>query len=109
MPKSYPSEGELLKNILKPLLVDFEHWFSESCMTLEREQIDFLTPDRQNDLLQRVKQARQEVAAAKMLFVATDGQVGIESSQMLGWHQLVSECWKVAIRLRQPQTDKIEE
>jgi hypothetical protein len=35
-----------------------------------------------------------------MLFAATDGQVGIEMATLMPWHQLVTECWNVAMRFR---------
>jgi hypothetical protein len=101
MPKSDPPEQELLESILKPLLTDFEYWFSRAIDLLTQERISFLSERAQSDLLSRVQQAAQEVKAAQMLFQATDGQVGIELSKMLSWHQLVSECWQVSIQLRQ--------
>jgi Protein of unknown function (DUF2605) len=109
MSKSQPSEQELLQNILQPLLTDFEYWFSRSIQLLDRTQIPFLSPTDQADLLDRVKQAQHEVSVAQMLFRAVDGKVGVEPSQMLGWHQLVTECWQVSMRLRQSQQTKIEE
>jgi Protein of unknown function (DUF2605) len=109
MSKSQPSEQELLQNILQPLLTDFEYWFSRSIQLLDSTQIPFLSPIDQTDLLDRVKQAQQEVSVAQMLFRAVDGKVGVEPSQMLGWHQLVTECWQVSMQLRQSQQTKIEE
>ena len=109
MSKSQPSEQELLQNILQPLLTDFEYWFSRSVELLEREQISFLSPNAQTDLLDRVKLAQQEVSVAQLLFRAVDGKVGVEPSQMLTWHQLVTECWQVSMQLRQSQQTKIEE
>ena len=109
MPKSQPSEQELLQTILQPLLVDFEYWFSRSKELLEREQIAFLSADAQADLLARVDRAQQEVSVAKMLFQAVGGQAGIEPSQMVGWHQIVTECWHVSMQLRQSEQSKIEE
>jgi hypothetical protein len=109
MSKSQPSEQELLQNILQPLLTDFEYWFSRSIELLNREQIPFLSPNAQTDLLDRVKLAQQEVSVAQMLFRAVDGKVGVEPSQMLGWHQLVTECWQVSMQLRQSQQTRIEE
>jgi Protein of unknown function (DUF2605) len=109
MSMSQPSEQELLQNILQPLLVDFEYWFSRSTELLEREPIAFLSPSAQSDLLARVKQAQQEVSVAKMLFQAVGGQAGIEPSQMVGWHQIVTECWHVSMQLRQSEQSKIEE
>jgi hypothetical protein len=109
MPKPPSSEQELLQNILQPLLTDFEYWFSRSIELLDRQQVSFLSPLVQADLLDRVKQAQQEVSVAQMLFQAIDGQVGVETSQMLGWHRLVTECWQISIQLRQSQQTKIEE
>jgi hypothetical protein len=109
MSKSHPSERELLQNILHPLLVDFDYWFGRSVELLEREQISFLSPRAQQSLLTRVKQAQQEVNVAKMLFQAVDGQAGIDPSQMVAWHQLVTECWQVSMQLRQSQQSRIEE
>jgi ribosomal protein L18E len=109
MSKSQPSEQELLQNILQPLLTDFEYWFSRSIQLLDSTQIPFLSEIVQADLLDRVKQAQQEVSVAQMLFRAVDGKVGVEPSQMLGWHQLVTECWQVSMQFRQSQQTKIEE
>ncbi len=109
MSKSQPSEQELLQTILQPLLVDFDYWFSRSSELLERQQIPFLSPIAQAELLDRVKQAQQEVSVAKLLFQAVDGQAGIEPSQMVAWHKIVTECWQISMRLRQSEQSKIEE
>lgn len=93
-------EPELLKTVLKPLLQDFQYWFGRSLALLETERINFLTPLEQSDLLERVKQAKQEVSVAQIMFEATGEQVGIEMSALMPWHQLVTECWKVAMRSR---------
>lgn len=100
MPQSQPSEQELLKTILQPLLEDFQYWFSRSRSLLETENITFLSEEQQLNLLSRVKQAQQEVATAQMLFQATEGQVGVETSTLVPWHQLVGECWQVGMRWR---------
>jgi Protein of unknown function (DUF2605) len=109
MSKSQPSEQELLQTILQPLLVDFDYWFSRSSELLERQQIPFLSPIAQSELLDRVKQAQREVSVAKLLFQAVDGQAGIEPSQMVAWHKIVTECWHVSMQLRQSEQSKIEE
>jgi hypothetical protein len=100
MPQSQPSEQELLKTVLQPLLEDFQYWFSRSRSLLETEDITFLSKDQQSDLLERVKKAQQEVIAAQMLFQATNGQVGVETATLVPWHRLVSECWQVGMRWR---------
>lgn len=100
---SQPTENELLKTILEPLLEDFTHWFSRSRLLLESERLSFLTVEEQNDLLERIKNAQQEVATAHLLFKTTGGQVGIEAKMLLPWHHLVAECWGVSNRHRSLQ------
>ena len=93
-------ESELLKALLEPLLEDFNYWFERSTKLLETEEIPFLSDEDQSDLLARVKQAQQEVGAAKALFQATVGQVGIETTALMPWHRLLAECWQVSARFR---------
>ena len=98
-------ESELLKALLEPLLEDFNYWFERSTKLLETEEIPFLSDEDQSDLLARVKQAQQEVGAAKALFQATEGQVGIETTALMPWHRLLAECWQVSARFRSWQSD----
>ncbi|MBD2438045.1 DUF2605 domain-containing protein [Nostoc sp. FACHB-110] len=89
---------ELLKTVLEPLLEDFDYWFGRSRNLLETEQLSFMSHQEQSDLLLRVKQAQAELNTAKMLFAATDQQVGIDMTTLAPWHQLVTQCWNVAMR-----------
>lgn len=102
MSHSNPStpEPEFLKSLLQPLLEDFQYWFKRSQALLEEQKIDFLGQERQADLLQRVKQAQQEVSTAQMLLTITGGQAGLDTSVLMPWHRLVTECWQVGMRLR---------
>jgi Protein of unknown function (DUF2605) len=97
-------ESELLKSLLEPLLEDFKYWFERSATLLETEEIHFLSGDAQSDLLARVKQAQQELVAAKALFQATGGQVAIETAALMPWHRLLAECWQVSARFRKEQS-----
>ncbi len=99
------SGSELLKEVLQPLLEDFQYWFARSRKLLETEQISFLSDQDKFTLLARVKQAQNEVNTAKMLFSATKGQVGIAMETITPWHKLLTECWKVAMRFRTQDTD----
>ncbi|WP_373528586.1 DUF2605 domain-containing protein [Nostoc sp.] len=92
---------ELLKTVLEPLLDDFQYWFTRSRNLLESEQLSFMSDQEQSALLLRVKQAQNELNTAKMLFSATDGQVGLDMATLMPWHQLVTECWNVAMRFRE--------
>jgi hypothetical protein len=93
-------EPGLLKTLLEPLLEDFQYWFGRSRTLLESQEIEFLGEEKQSDLLERVKQAQQQVSTAQLLMKATDNQVGVETSVLMPWHHLVTECWQVAIRFR---------
>ena len=93
-------EPDLLKTVLQPLLEDFQYWFERSRVLLETEEIRFLGAEKQADLLARVKQAQQEVSTTQMLLQATGGQVGVETTVLMPWHQLVTECWQTTIRFR---------
>ncbi|MDJ0617146.1 MAG: DUF2605 domain-containing protein [Calothrix sp. MO_192.B10] len=97
--------SELLKDILQPLLEDFQYWFARSHKLLETEQISFLSDQEKFALLARVKQAQYEVNTAKMLFSAIEGQVGIDMETIMPWHQLLMECRQVAMRFRTENTD----
>lgn len=98
MSPSQPSESELLKTILEPLLEDFQYWFGKSRTLLENNDLDFLSDEEQTQLLERINHAIAEVDTAKMLFQATGGKVGIETKTMMPWHALVTECWQVAMK-----------
>ncbi|MGF1480995.1 MAG: DUF2605 domain-containing protein [Cyanophyceae cyanobacterium] len=100
MPQSNPTEKELLKAVLEPLLEDFQYWFSRSRSLLESEEISFLSSPEQAELLERLKTAQQEVSTAKMLFKATGEQAGLDTATLVPWHQLVTECWQVSARWR---------
>ncbi|MBD2297261.1 DUF2605 domain-containing protein [Nostoc sp. FACHB-87] len=92
---------ELLKTVLEPLLEDFDYWFGRSRHLLETEQLSFMSHQEQSNLLLRVKQAQTELNTAKMLFAATDKQVGLDMTTLAPWHQLVTECWNVGMRFHQ--------
>lgn len=101
MQPSQPTEKEILKKVLAPLLDDFSYWFSRSSSLLESEMMPFFSQNQQMDLLNRLQQAQREVDAASMLFKVTDCQAGIDTKVLMGWHKLVGECWDVSRRWRQ--------
>lgn len=100
-----PSEPDLLKTVLEPLLEDFQYWFGRSRSLLENHKIDFLAQEEQADLLRRVKQAQREVETAQMMIELTESQVGLDTAVLMPWHQLVTECWQVGMRFRMQHPD----
>lgn len=97
---SFQSRSDLLKTVLQPLLEDFQYWFNQGRSLLETHRLDFLSVGQQADLLERIKQAEQELAASQALFDATDGQVGVDTAVMVSWHRLITEYWQVKRQLR---------
>lgn len=98
-------DSDLLKTLLEPLLEDFQYWFGRSRSLLENQTIEFLGEDHQAALLQRVKQAQQEVETAHMMLKVTGGQVGLDTAVLMPWHRLVTECWQVGMRFRMEHPD----
>ncbi|MBD2327207.1 DUF2605 domain-containing protein [Alkalinema sp. FACHB-956] len=98
-----PSDPDLLKSLLEPLLEDFQYWFGRSQALLENERITFLEESQQANLLERVLTAQKEVTTTQTLLNATDGKVGVETDVLMNWHRLVHECWGVSMKHRSNQ------
>lgn len=93
-------DADLLNAVLPPLLKDFQHWFSRTTQLLETQDMPFLSPVEQANLLERVRVAAQQVSASQSLAAVTEGQAGIEMPVVMAWHKLVYECWGVALRYK---------
>ena len=93
-------EPALIKAVLGPLLDDFQYWFDRSITLLKSEDIAFLGHEAQQNLLERLQQAQQQVSAVQALSSATGNQTGVDMPLMMTWHQLVQECWGVAAKHR---------
>ena len=94
-------EQPLVQTLLEPLLNDFQHWFSESTTLLTSPGANCVAVEQRQELIEQIKTAQQEVATARTLLLTTDGQAGVETSIVMGWHQLVLQCWQVARQIRQ--------
>ncbi len=99
-PSVPPEDTNLLKAVLPPLLDDFQHWFGRTITLLEEQNLSFLSPTEQTDLLARVRSAQKQVSVSQALCSATDSQAGVEMKVVMTWHKLVNECWSVAMRYR---------
>ncbi|MEM9164794.1 MAG: DUF2605 family protein, partial [Cyanobacteria bacterium P01_F01_bin.4] len=60
MSSPYPSDPELLKAVLEPLLEDFQYWFGRSVQLLESEKIPFFSVQEQQNLLQKIHKAKNQ-------------------------------------------------
>jgi Protein of unknown function (DUF2605) len=98
------ADPELLKTLLEPLLEDFDYWFSRSKTLLISEPMGFMTETAQQELLERVVESLSAVSVMRSLMVATENRAGVEMSVLMGWHNLVHECWGVSMKHRQERT-----
>jgi hypothetical protein len=97
-------ESELLKELLQPLLEDFQYWFSRTRTLLESEAMPFLNPDEQAERLAQIVQVQEQVQAAQGMFYALEGQVGLDPAILMTWHRQVSDCWQLLMRWRLSRT-----
>lgn len=96
-----PPEQPLVQAILEPLLEDFQFWFTSAQTLLNSDKAAYLAEDDRKALLQELADAQQEVATAKTLMLATEGNAGVEVSVVGRWHQLVNKCWQTSRYIRQ--------
>ncbi len=95
-----PSDSDLLRITLSPLLDDFTHWFVAAETLLSSAPLNFMAPEAQSDLLDRIQKAIEQVNVARSLLAATDGQAGVEMAVLMTWHKLVAEYWGISIKNR---------
>lgn len=97
------SDPSLVQVVLEPLLDDFQYWFEQTRSLLTSPQADCLAEAECQALTSQIEMAQKEVATARTLLAATEGKAGVETSVVLGWHQLVARGWQVARFVRQHQ------
>ncbi len=101
--ESLPCDPDLLKQVLTPLLEDFEYWFDRSRHLLETERLAFMPTAEQTQMRDRVIEAQQSVRIAQSLLTITEGQAGVEMAVLMDWHRLVAECWAISRQQRSAQ------
>jgi hypothetical protein len=95
--------AQLLEQLLEPLLDDFTYWFDRSEALLANPDLDVISPEERQDLLQRLSTAQKEVQTAKLLFNLSGKTVGVDVQVMAPWHALLMECQAIGMRYRQKQ------
>jgi hypothetical protein len=100
-PPEQPADaGELLDQVLEPLLEDFAASFRRGLELLA------LTPERvmpaagREQFSARLQQASAELAAARALRAATPAPMALDMQAITPWHQLVLEVWSLSAALR---------
>jgi hypothetical protein len=92
--------GPLLEEILVPLLQDYAESFDRGLLLLEHCPETVMAAPEQEDLRQRLDEARRCQAAARALRAAAPSPMGLAMETITPWHRLVVEVWSLSARLR---------
>ena len=94
------SAGELLEQVLVPLLNDFQQSFERGLLLLQHCPDRVLPEAARSELKQRLDRAQAELAAARALRQAAPTPMALEMATIAPWHQLVLEVWSLSAALR---------
>jgi len=94
------SAGELLDQVLAPLLNDFQQSFQRGLVLLQHCPERVLPEAGRTDLKDRLELAQAELAAARALRQAAPTPMALEMATIAPWHQLVLEVWSLSAALR---------
>jgi hypothetical protein len=92
--------GPLLEELLVPLLADYAESFERGLLLLEHCPASVMDADDQDQLRQRLEEARNALAAARALRAAAPKPMGLAMETITPWHRLVVEVWTLSARLR---------
>jgi hypothetical protein len=92
--------GPLLEELLVPLLADYAESFDRGLLLLEHCPASVMDADDQDQLRQRLEEARNALAAARALRAASPRPMGLAMETITPWHRLVVEVWTLSARLR---------
>ena len=99
-PSTPGSAGELLEQVLAPLLDDFQQSFSRGQVLLAHCPDQVLQEAERAQLKNRLDRAQAELAAARALRQAAPTPMALEMATIAPWHQLVLEVWSLSSALR---------
>ncbi|MFN7898214.1 MAG: DUF2605 family protein [Synechococcaceae cyanobacterium] len=94
------SAGELLDQVLNPLLDDFQQSFERGLELLDRCPDRVLNSHARDDLRQRLQRAQAELQAARALRAAAPAPMALDMATISPWHALVLEVWSLSASLR---------
>lgn len=95
-----PEAGDLLDQVLKPLLADFDESFARGLLLLAHCPDRVLTADRREALRQRLSEAQAGLAAARALRSAAPTPMALDMATITPWHELVVEVWSLSAAMR---------
>jgi hypothetical protein len=94
------SAGELLDQVLNPLLDDFQQSFERGLVLMAHTPDRVLAPSAREALVQRLRQALAELQAARALRAAAPAPMALDMATISPWHSLVLEVWSLSSALR---------
>ncbi|MFN9623150.1 MAG: DUF2605 family protein [Cyanobacteriota bacterium] len=95
-----PAPGELLNQVLNPLLADFEETFARGLLLLAHCPERVLAAERQIALRERLLEAQAGLSAARALRAAAPTPMALDMATIQPWHGLVVEVWSLSAAMR---------
>ncbi len=92
--------GPLLEEILVPLLQNYAESFDRGLVLLDHCPEAVMGATAQDQLRERLEEARRSLAAARALRAAAPSPMGLAMETITAWHRLVVEVWSLSARLR---------
>jgi hypothetical protein len=92
--------GDLLDQVLNPLLTDFEDTFARGLLLLDHCPERVLSAERQSALRGRLLEAQGGLGAARALRAATPAPMALDMATIQPWHELVVEVWSLSAAMR---------
>lgn len=93
--------GELLDQLLDPLLDDFFLWFGRGQVLLAHCPDGVMPADERAAMADELETSLRSLVAARSLRAAVPVSMALDLQAMAPWHQLVMRCWALAARMRQ--------
>ncbi|MEB3318085.1 MAG: DUF2605 family protein [Cyanobacteriota bacterium] len=95
-----PEPGELLDQVLKPLLADFDATFARGLQLLVHCPDRVLPADGRAALRERLLEAQAGLSAARVLRAAAPTPMALDMATIQPWHELVVEVWSLSAAMR---------
>jgi hypothetical protein len=92
--------GQLLDQVLNPLLEDFEETFARGLLLLAHCPERVLSTERQTALRERLLEAQAGLNAARALRAAAPTPMALDMATIQPWHELVVEVWSLSAAMR---------
>ncbi len=99
-PSPSGSAGDLLEQVLAPLLDDFQQSFARGQVLLAHCPDQVMAEAVRAELKARLDRSQAELAAARALRQAAPAPMALEMATIAPWHQLVLEVWSLSAALR---------